>query len=100
MAAISCEHRLDAIPTWHFFTGPLATLRSTWAHYGIEVESRGPNADVVHSSIIYFIGPGGRERFIAAPTDDHSKSGIAYLPAGDLSAWGQGIAQVARTLGT
>ena len=98
VAAFSKEHRLDDIPTWHFLTGPLPVLRSIWSRYGIEVQARGPNADVVHSSIVYFIGPSSNERFIAAPTDDHTKSGTAYLPGGQLSAWGRGIAQTAADI--
>lgn len=98
VAAFSEEHQLASIPTWHFFTGPLATLRTIWARYGIEVQARGPNADVIHSSIVFFIASNGKERFVAAPTDDHTKAGVAYLPAGQLSAWGRGIALVAADI--
>jgi len=98
VAAFSEEHQLASIPTWHFFTGPLATLRTVWARYGIEVQARGPNADVIHSSIVFFISSNGKERFVAAPTDDHTKSGVAYLPGGQLSAWGRGIALVAADI--
>ena len=98
VATFSQEHRLDTIPTWHFFTGPFSTLRRIWAHYGIEVQSRGPTEDTIHSSIVYFIGPNGKERFLASPTDDHTKSGTAYLPPSQLSSWGRGIALVARAL--
>jgi hypothetical protein len=31
-------------------------------------------------------------------TRDKTASGASYLPAGQISAWGQGIAQVARSL--
>ncbi|MGH9103160.1 MAG: SCO family protein, partial [Acidimicrobiales bacterium] len=98
MAAFSRAHQLDSIPTWHFFTGPIGTLKPLWAKYGITVIARGPNADVVHSSIVFFIGPNGKERFIAAPTDDHTKSGTAYLPTGQLTSWGRGIGLVAQDL--
>lgn len=47
---------------------------------------------------VYFIDPAGQERFIAAPMADRTSSGASYLPAGQISAWGQGIAQVARVL--
>jgi len=98
VAAFSREHSLDTIPSWRFLTGPLPALRTIWRHYAIEVEARGPNADVVHSSIVYFIGPNGKERYVAAPTDDHTKAGVAYLPSGQLSSWGRGMALVARDL--
>jgi hypothetical protein len=29
---------------------------------------------------------------------DHTSSGASYLPAGQITTWGQGIAQVARAL--
>jgi hypothetical protein len=29
---------------------------------------------------------------------DHTSSGASYLPAGQITAWGQGIAQVAEAL--
>ncbi len=96
MAAFSREHGLDAIPDWHFVTGPLAALRASWAGYHIAVEAAGPNADVQHSSVIYFIDPSGHERFLATPGDDHTASGTAYLPAAQLTEWGHGIALLAR----
>ena len=98
VAAFSREHSLDTIPSWRFLTGPLATLRTIWQRYAIEVEARGPNGDVVHSSIVYFIRPNGEERYLASPTDDHTKTGAAFLPSGQLSSWGKGIALVASDL--
>ena len=62
------------------------------------VEAPGPDADVIHSSVMYFIDPHGRERFLASPTADHTARRSSYLPAGQLSARGQGIALVARQL--
>ena len=96
VAAFSSAHGLDAIPTWPFLTGPLVALREVWRHYGIAVIPRGPRGDVIHTSVIYFIAPNGSERFLAAPQDDHTKSGTAYLPFGQLASWGRGIALVAK----
>lgn len=98
VAAFSREHSLDTIPSWRFLTGPLATLRTIWSRYAIEVEARGPNSDVIHSSIVYFIDPNGKERYLASPTDDHTKSGAAFLPSGQLSSWGRGIALLTSDL--
>ena len=98
MMAYSREQRLNTIPGWHFLTGPVPSLRAVWRGYGIAVHAPSPGADVVHTSVIYFIGPDGRERFIATPMADHSKTGTSFLPSGQLAAWGAGIAQVARTL--
>jgi cytochrome oxidase Cu insertion factor (SCO1/SenC/PrrC family) len=98
MMAYSREQRLNTIPGWHFLTGPVPDLRKVWDGYEIAVQAPSPDADIVHTSAVYFIDPAGRERFIAAPMADHTSSGASYLPAGQIAAWGQGIAQVARTL--
>ena len=94
----SDEHQLTSIPDWHFFTGPLASLQAVWRGYDIVVQPRGPNADVVHTSSVYFIDPQGRERYLAAPMADYTASGSAYLPPGQIAAWGRGMALVARSL--
>ena len=96
--AFSAEHQLTTIPGWHFFTGPPAALRAVWRDYGIQVEAPSPDADVVHTSTIYFIAPDGTERYVAAPMDDKTQSGTAYLPSGQLADWGRGIALVAGDL--
>jgi cytochrome oxidase Cu insertion factor (SCO1/SenC/PrrC family) len=98
MQAYSREQRLNTIPGWHFFTGPVPALRAVWSGYNITVQAPNPNADIVHSSAVYFIDPSGRERFVAAPMVDHTMSGSSFRPAGQVAAWGQGIAQVAKTL--
>ena len=98
VAAFSRVHQLDSIPTWHFLTGPLPVLRRIWSDYGVSVDARGPNADVVHSSLTYFIGPTGKERFLASPWVDHTQAGSAYLPTGTVASWGRGIADVAADL--
>jgi protein SCO1 len=98
VAAYSREHQLTSIPSWHFLTGPVPRLRDVWNAYDVAVQAPGPDADIVHSSLVYFIDRVGRERYLASPQADHTASGSSYLPAGQLAAWGQGIAQVARTL--
>jgi cytochrome oxidase Cu insertion factor (SCO1/SenC/PrrC family) len=98
MLAYSREQRLITIPGWHFFTGPVPDLRKVWDGYDIAVQAPSPDADIVHTSALYFIDPAGRERFIAAPMADHTSSGASYLPAGQISAWGRAVAQVARAL--
>jgi cytochrome oxidase Cu insertion factor (SCO1/SenC/PrrC family) len=98
VAAFSSEHQLSSIPSWHFFTGPTSSLQATWRDYNVAVAAPNPRADIVHTSVMYFIGPDGRERYVAVPMDDHTTSGSAYLPAGQITAWGQDIAQVAKSL--
>jgi cytochrome oxidase Cu insertion factor (SCO1/SenC/PrrC family) len=98
MAAYTGEHGLSSVPAWHFFTGPVPALQKVWKSYDIEVQAPNPNADVVHTSTIYFISPSGAEQFAAAPTDDKTANGTSYLPAGQITDWGTGIALVARHL--
>jgi protein SCO1 len=98
VAAFSGEQRLTQIPAWHFLTGSYPSLRAVWRAYQIQVDAPGPDADVIHSSQMYFIDPQGRERFLADPMVDHTASGSSYLPANQLASWGLGIALVARHL--
>jgi cytochrome oxidase Cu insertion factor (SCO1/SenC/PrrC family) len=86
------------MPSWHFFTGPLPSLKGVWQDYGVQVSAPNPDADVVHTSIVYFIDRQGRERFVASPMIDHNKAGTAYLPADQITSWGRGIALVAGQL--
>jgi hypothetical protein len=98
VAVFSREHQLISIPDWHFLTGPVAGLRTMWRDYNVAVQAPGPDADVIHSSVVYFIDPKGRERYLASPEADHTKSGASYLPVSKIAAWGQGIAQIAGLL--
>ncbi|HEU5391310.1 MAG TPA: SCO family protein [Streptosporangiaceae bacterium] len=98
VAAYSRARQLTSIPSWHFLTGPVPRLRAVWNAYNVAVQAPGPDADIVHSSLVYFIDRAGRERYLASPQADHTASGSSYLPAGQLAAWGRGIAQVARAL--
>jgi protein SCO1/2 len=98
VAAFSTAHQLNTIRSWHFFTGALPSLQAVWHGYGVAVEAPNPNADIIHTSIVYFIDPQGRERYLATPMVDHTSNGSAYLPAGPLTSWGEGIALVVRQL--
>jgi cytochrome oxidase Cu insertion factor (SCO1/SenC/PrrC family) len=98
MAQYTRAQALNTIPSWHFFTGPVPALKAVWRGYNIQVYAPNPNADVQHTSAVYFIDPQGRERYLASPEVDHTKSGTAYLPASQQIAWGHGIALIARQL--
>ena len=98
VAMFSRGQQLTSIPSWHFFTGPVPALRSVWSSYDIAVQAPNPNADIVHTSAVYFIDAQGRERYLAEPMVDHSKSGASYLPADQIVSWGRGIALVARDM--
>jgi cytochrome oxidase Cu insertion factor (SCO1/SenC/PrrC family) len=95
MATYSNEQRLNTIPSWHFFTGPVPALKTAWRNYDVAVEAPNPNADIIHTSSVYFIDAQGRERFVAAPMVDHTANGTAYLPLAQISDWAGGIARLA-----
>ena len=98
MAAYSRQEALNTIPGWHFFTGPVPALKTAWRDYNIAVEAPNPDADIVHTSALYFIDAQGREAFLASPMVDHTKKGTAYLPAKQIAQWATGIALIARHL--
>jgi cytochrome oxidase Cu insertion factor (SCO1/SenC/PrrC family) len=98
LAAFSNAQRLTTIPGWHFFTGPVPALQTAWHDYNIAVEAPSPNADIIHTSSVYFIDPQGHERFLASPMVDHTANGTAYLPLAQISGWASGIARLAGDL--
>jgi cytochrome oxidase Cu insertion factor (SCO1/SenC/PrrC family) len=98
MATYSREQDLNTIPGWHFFTGPVPALAAVWRDYDIQVQAPNPDADIIHTSAVYFIDPQGREAFLASPMVDHTAKGTAYLPAAQITQWARGIALIARHL--
>jgi cytochrome oxidase Cu insertion factor (SCO1/SenC/PrrC family) len=98
MAAYSAAHQLNAVPGWHFLTGPLPALRAAWRGYNVQVEAPGANADIAHTSVLYFIDAQGTERFTASPMVDHTANGTSYLPLAQISDWASGIARLADDL--
>jgi cytochrome oxidase Cu insertion factor (SCO1/SenC/PrrC family) len=98
MATFSNAQRLNTIPSWHFFTGSVPALHTTWRNYNVEVAAPNPNADIIHTSAVYFIDAHGRERFLASPMVDHTAGGMSYLPLAQISDWAGGIARLATDL--
>jgi cytochrome oxidase Cu insertion factor (SCO1/SenC/PrrC family) len=98
VASFSREQRLDSIGSWHFVTGSLKSLRAVWKNYQIFVQAPRPSADVIHTSLIYFIAADGKERYVGAPMVRHTNKHVAFLPGGQLADWGRGIALVARAI--
>jgi cytochrome oxidase Cu insertion factor (SCO1/SenC/PrrC family) len=90
MRTFTNEHSLSSIQP--------SLLKAIWADYGVTVVAPSPTADVVHSSLIFFINRKGQEQYLANPTDLHTASGTSYLPAGSLSDWGKGIALVVQAM--
>ncbi|HYA51532.1 MAG TPA: SCO family protein [Streptosporangiaceae bacterium] len=100
MATYSRREGLNTIPSWHFFSGSVPALKTAWRDYHITVQAPNPDADIVHTSAIYFIDPQGREAFLASPMVDHQPDGTAFLPARQIAQWATGIALIARHLAT
>ena len=100
MAAYSRHEALNTIPSWHFFTGPVPALKTAWRDYHIAVQAPNPDADIVHTSALYFIDPQGREAFLATPMVGHTKKGAAFLPAKQIAQWATGISLLAHHLAT
>jgi cytochrome oxidase Cu insertion factor (SCO1/SenC/PrrC family) len=98
VAAYSRQEALSTIPGWHFFTGPVPALKTAWRDYNIAVQAPSPDADIVHTSALYFIDSQGREAFLASPMVEHTKKGTAFLPAKQIAQWATGIALIARHL--
>jgi cytochrome oxidase Cu insertion factor (SCO1/SenC/PrrC family) len=98
MAAYSSQHQLSTVPTWHFFTGSVPSLRTAWRGYNIQVAAPNPNADIEHTSAVYFIDARGAERYLATPMVDYTSSGTAYLPPAQVAAWAGGIARLATDM--
>jgi protein SCO1 len=98
MADYSRQEGLNTIPGWHFFTGSVPALKNVWRDYNVAVQAPNPDADIIHTSAVYFIDPQGREAFLASPMVDHTKKGTAYLPAKQVKQWARGIALVAHSL--
>jgi protein SCO1 len=98
MADYSRQEGLNTIPGWHFFTGSVPALKNVWRDYNVAVQAPNPDADIIHTSAVYFIDPQGREAFLASPMVDHTKKGTAYLPAKQVKQWARGIALVAHNL--
>src|SRR5438874_2667698 len=55
MAAYSRHEGLNTIPGWHFFTGSVPALKNVWRDYNIAVQAPNPDADIIHTSAVYFI---------------------------------------------
>jgi hypothetical protein len=70
--------------------GTPAALERIWSTYGVEVATRIVHGQrtVVHTTVGFFIAPGGRERFVASPMADYRTTTThrAYLPSATYAA--------------
>jgi cytochrome oxidase Cu insertion factor (SCO1/SenC/PrrC family) len=98
VAGFTNEQGLNRVPEWHFLTGSVPQLQDAWRKYSVAVQAPNPSADVIHTDNMYFIDQSGRERWVAQPTEDHTASGVAYLPAPQVRQWGVDIAGVVRQM--
>ena len=97
-AAYLHEHGLDDLGDFTFATGSAASLATVWKHYGVYVQAPDPSADVVHTSVTYFIDRAGVIRYVATPNVDHRADGSSYLPTASIADWATGISQVSASL--
>lgn len=95
--AFDAEHGLDHLSNWHFLTGSLSTLKAVWRDYSISVAVTA-SGEVQHSTVIDFVSPGGHERAIAVPFAYVHRNGTGWLPSGDVSRFGHGIAHELEAL--
>ena len=98
VASFTDEQGLNDVPEWHFLTGSVPRLQQAWKEYGVAVQAPNPNVDIIHSDTIYFIDPTGHQQWVAIPTEDHTASGAAYLPAPQVRQWGVDIASVVNQM--
>jgi cytochrome oxidase Cu insertion factor (SCO1/SenC/PrrC family) len=85
---------LASSPDFHFLTGPAATVRSVWRHYGIQVGTS-PTGILYHNEAMWFVAPGGQLRYQATPYANERPDGTWWLPASTTQQWARGIAQYA-----
>lgn len=93
--AFTEQHGLGRLANWYFLTGPKAALERVWQRYNIAVQVDPKTGEVLHTTPMYFIGPHGNERAVAAPSAETLPNGHGYLPAGQIAQWGGGIAKEA-----
>ena len=81
-------HGLGGITDWVFTTGTPAQLAAVWKLYGVDVQLDPTTQTVVHSTGLYFIGPGGHQRAF----------GQFGTNVADTALFGHGLAQMAVDL--
>lgn len=91
-------HALADVPTFHYVTGSASALQRVWHEYGITVKVDPQTGAVYHSEGMYFIAPGGSNRYEATPFANLRKNGTGWLPATTITQWGRGIAQYAKAV--
>ncbi|MGH9103917.1 MAG: SCO family protein [Acidimicrobiales bacterium] len=88
---------LAGLADWHYLTGTPAALQAVWKAYGITV-ARAGGGQVVDTSLVYLIDPGGAERYQASPYANQQPDGTETLPPSSIARYGQGIARYASQL--
>ena len=96
MATFSREHQLTTIRSWHFLTGPLASLRAVWRAYQVEVSAPSRDADIVHTPLVYFIDPRRPRAALGRSHGRPHRQQQGLPPRRALAAWRRGIAPVTR----
>jgi cytochrome oxidase Cu insertion factor (SCO1/SenC/PrrC family) len=72
---------LAHVPDFYFVTGPLATMRRVWAHYGVAVIMRRTDRMSIHSDVMFLISPHDRLRWVVPDVPSASPSAQASAVA-------------------
>jgi len=96
--AYTRAHQLEGLSNFRFLTGSTTQLANVWKDYGVFVQAPSPSADVVHTSVTYFIDRSGVVRYVAMPNVEHRADGTSYLPQSSIDTWAKGIAEVSKSL--
>lgn len=91
----SAAHGLAGLANWHFLTGKAARLAAVWKAYGVNVSKPPGAVRTAHSDFLYFIGPGGAERYLAEPVTAQ-RGGKGRLAPALAARAGRGIADYLR----
>ncbi|MGH9089487.1 MAG: hypothetical protein ACRDYZ_15500 [Acidimicrobiales bacterium] len=89
------DHGVGAVPHFYFLTGARQALKKVWSDYGITVQIVHIGT-LIHSDAMYFIAPGGAERYQVTPFANERTNGTGSLPAATVARWGKGIAAYAE----
>lgn len=81
-----------------FLNGPLRTLNSTWANYGVTVSVGSTHSQLAHNDICYFIDTSGALRFHVTPFANEDAMGHYSLSTPQITRFATGLARVVSSL--
>jgi cytochrome oxidase Cu insertion factor (SCO1/SenC/PrrC family) len=81
-----------------FLTGPLRTLNSTWANYGVTVTVGSTHSQIAHNDICFVIDAHGNLRDQMTPFANEDAHGHYSLPAPQILRFAKAMARVITSL--